>query len=939
MIAVDIETAPGEGFENFEDAALDFHRCKITVIATWSKDGGKAFTNISDYNEWYEAQGRPPVVGHNFKFDLKPLKRLGAILPDHWEDTSLMAVSLSKKVPENWLITYEQKRMELNKGTRRAVHRRAGGYSLKTLAPYFLGVQAFWEVEDHANIEYALKDAEYTYRLYYKLKELLEEEGSYDFYSTKILPWAQMLVNSEYEGITLDVTELQKEKVIAAQKAKEAEEKLHSLWADAYAMYRQSQLDELSKEYAKKAAAAAQKLKDPAKAPNTFARYQGLLNKAIEKVPYRMNIGSPTQLTWLFKNYLKLDITDFSGDESTGKPVLQRLAGQGREDIQTFLDYRKYQKLSQAFFPSYEAVQWEGKIHTNFNITGTRTGRLSSSGPNCLSMDTDVMTTRGFIKFPELLPTDKVAVYHESGTISWEIPSALLFVEKSDQDIIEYENDHINFKGTADHRTVVRSRNIDKLKIIPASEMTGNYKWVHSGLIQESADSDTPDSIIQLAVAVQADATDTGNGTYRLSFLKQRKIDRFISLFSAYIIRRTTCTRQDGRVYAEFYVSKEALDKYNLLQNKQFNLAAIQKLSRRQLKILFDEVHYWDGLFTRKDAGMAYVSKFKHNIDVIQFVGTLLGYRMHQSTSYIDDVEYYRLYGTYRDYSHTANLKVNNLGKTGEPVWCLKVSTGMFIARRGNNTFVTGNCQQIPSELHKLFIASPGKSLLCYDLAGIEPVMIAYITEDPIICDLLISGKNFHTHNTKVFFGIEASDDEIKAKFKKERDLAKEVGLALLYGAGPRRLQESAMKRGFNWSIGECKKKHEAFKEEYQYIYKYKKNLDSQLEDGGMIRNVLGRPVKIEDPENVYMTGFNTLIQSSASDMLIHSVYKATKIAPKSFQPLLFVHDEIIAEVADEEAEEAQRALLTALEGQKLQTPYGLIPVNAEGGIFKYWKK
>jgi len=630
MIAVDIETAPGEGFENFADAALDFHRCKITVIATWSKDGGKAFTNIQDYNEWYEAQGRPNIVGHNFKFDLKPLKRLGAILPNHWEDTSLMAVSLSKKIPQAWLDAYEQKRMELNKGTRRAVHRRAGGYSLKTLAPYFLGVQAFWEVEDHANVEYALKDAQYTYLLYFKLKEMLEEESSIDFYTSKILPWAQMLVNSEYEGITLDLPLMETKKKEAEIKAKEAEEKLHSMWADAYAQYREKELNELSKEYAQKMNVAIGKLKDKTKADQTIARYSNLFNKAKEKVPYRMNIASPTQLTWLFKNYLKIDITDFNGDESTGKPVLQRLAGQGREDIQTFLEFRKYTKLCKAFFPSYEEMQVKGRLHTNFNITGTRTGRLSSSGPNL---------------------------------------------------------------------------------------------------------------------------------------------------------------------------------------------------------------------------------------------------------------------------------------------------------------------QQCPGDLHDLFIAEKDKSLLCYDLAGIEPVMIAYITEDPIICDLLISGKNFHTHNTKVFFGIQADDDEIKAKFKKERDLAKEVGLALLYGAGPRRLQESAMKRGFNWSIGECKKKHEAFKEEYQYIYKYKKNLDSQLEDGGMIRNVLGRPVKIEDPENVYMTGFNTLIQSSASDMLIHSVYKATKTAPKSFKPLLFVHDEIIAEVDDHEAKEAESNLLKALEGQKLQTSYGLIPVNAEGGIFKYWKK
>jgi DNA polymerase I-like protein with 3'-5' exonuclease and polymerase domains len=545
----------------------------------------------------------------------------------------MQAVALTHKVPEDFLLSYEARRRELNKelGGTKAVHRPAKGHSLKVLAPYFLGVEPFWEVADHNNEEYAKKDARYTLELFHLFNEELRKDGTYEFYKTKLMPWARMLVRAEYHGVQIDNDLMDIKEAEAKVKAIEAKCKLDELWAEPYRQKHAASIAEIVAEYNEKCGRAVDKLKDRSKVEGTIARYQAKLEAAKAKVQYGLNIDSPAQLMWLLRDYYKLDVENFQEDESTGKSVLNRLVGEGRKDVEVLLEYRQASKLSSAFFPSYREMQWAGRIHAGFNLNGTRTGRLSASSPNL---------------------------------------------------------------------------------------------------------------------------------------------------------------------------------------------------------------------------------------------------------------------------------------------------------------------QQVPGNLHDIFIAGAGKKLICYDLAGIEPVVIAYLTEDPFLCDLLIGGGNFHSANVRSMLGIQEPDDVIKKKYKEERDLCKEVGLSLLYGASWRRIKESAQRRGFRWSDRECRDKYNRFREHYEHIYRFKEDLDTRLRNGEVVTNVLGRRFRIDDPEDVHMKGFNRLIQSSASDMLLESGRRASDEMDKNrAKPVLFVHDELITEAMEDYALEAEKILLKHLKGYKLETSYGLVPVEAEGGIFEYWKK
>ncbi len=637
LVSLDIETECGVGCVDKCDHALDEHRNRITVVGVYYEHEGKSVANIyrsvDSLRDGLRDLGNFSFVAHNGKFDLKTLAAKGFDLSDKWSaDTLLMASTLTTKVSEEYLRWYATERKRLNallpKGKG---HREGSLHSLKTLAPFFLGVAPFWETpESHDNDEYVLLDCEYTYKLYFKLKEMLDAEGGYEFYQEKLLPWTGMLLMAERRGIHLDMAALDEAANEAAKQAAEAKRQLDEMWAPAFGAYAALERKELGAKYSVLYEKAAGKAKDKVKCK---LRYDSLLEDAAKKIG-TFNLDSPTQMTWLLRDFLKLDITDFDGDETTGKTVLERLAGSGRADISAFLKYRKGTKLSTAFVPSYKALQVDNTIHCSFNAAGTRTGRLSCAGPNL---------------------------------------------------------------------------------------------------------------------------------------------------------------------------------------------------------------------------------------------------------------------------------------------------------------------QQVERDLKRIFIARPGHLMCTYDMSAIEPRLVAYYSHDLNLYDILSQGKDFHNYNTSIFFGVDLDTPNFKTKYKKEREVGKEVALALMYGAGVKRLMESAQKRGFIWSMKEARYKLDRFKEFYEGVYKFKNEIiDPALSAGETITNILGRPLRFDDPTEVYMKGFNKLIQGGASDLVLHSGLKAKDQAASmgiDAHILVFEHDAIISEVAESQAPQWEKLLVASMTNYTLTTPLGPIALTAEGSIAKCWTK
>lgn len=641
LVSLDIETKCGLGCQTSCRHALDPYRNKITIIgAYWEEEGSaktKIFRTIDQLKE-FDAELNPLYMGFNFKWDLHTLKVKGWDLPlERWvHDPLLMSSVLTEKVSEKYVEKYEIDRIirnhELPKGYK---HRQTKGSSLKILAPYFLGVEPFWEdPTNHDNEEYVLKDCEYTYKLYVLFRQLMEERGEYEFYEKKLLPWVKLLARMERRGVMVDLPLMDVLDQEAQKKAAELRAQLDLEWVAAYAAYNLTLAEDLTKDYQDKYKNALKKMKAPTpeKKDKLTKRYKDLCDKALSKLPTKMNIDSPSQIKWLLKDYFKLDITDFDDEESTGKAVLEKLAGQGRKDLRLFLEYKKNKKLTSAFFPSYREKHVGSIIHCTFNAHNVRTGRLSSSEPNL---------------------------------------------------------------------------------------------------------------------------------------------------------------------------------------------------------------------------------------------------------------------------------------------------------------------QQVPGHLHQIFRARPGYKMIVKDEAAIEPRLIAALTGCPIMFDILDKGMDFHGYNTKIFFELADEVKDIKKKYEHERGVGKEVGLAILYGAGKDRLMESAQKRGFVWSEEQARAKVEAFRAEYETVYQFREELKKALLIDKVV-NLFGRPISIANPDDIHMQGLNTVIQSSASDLVVDAALYAQEQFDKEgldAHILLLVHDEIIAEAVEAHASRAEAILDDAMTRYKLTTEMGQIKLKVEGKVSERWEK
>lgn len=392
LVALDIETVCNvtgcKGFGDYKkcDHALSPWHGRITKIGAIKNGITKVCNTVYELNSWLRSiDNGYRFIGHNFKFDLLWLRIHGCeiSLEKFAHCTQIMAYVLTEKIPDTWLEQYETQR-KLQPGH----HRKAGKHSLKTLAPYFLGIAPFWEVDDKADDEYVLKDAQYTFDLFPVLEKKLKERDEWDFY-LRLLGWTKMLVTAEQRGIEIDLEALDAKEQELKQCEVELRAKLDKQWKVAHWAYRTKLSELLIEKYNEMAKRIGKK--------SVFdsEKHHKLHMTARLKLPVKVDYDSPKQMSWLLRDYLGYNITSLEGDETTGREVLERLANEGKEDVRVFLEWRQVQKLLTAFIPTYKDLQTDGVLHPVFNPTNTRTGRTSSERPNLQQVPPDL---RGLFK-------------------------------------------------------------------------------------------------------------------------------------------------------------------------------------------------------------------------------------------------------------------------------------------------------------------------------------------------------------------------------------------------------------------------------------------------------------------------------------------------------------------------------------------------------------
>ena len=243
-------------------------------------------------------------------------------------------------------------------------------------------------------------------------------------------------------------------------------------------------------------------------------------------------------------------------------------------------------------------------------------------------------------------------------------------------------------------------------------------------------------------------------------------------------------------------------------------------------------------------------------------------------------------------------------------------------ARTGRLSSDNPNLQNIPirtelgSQLRAYFIAKPGCVLVDADYSQIELRILAHITGDEHMQQAFLNGEDIHRSTATKIYGIPQS--EVTPRL---RSSAKAINFGIMYGKGAYSLAKD---------IGVSVKEADAFLKNYLAAFPnvsgYMDKTIADAKANGYVSTLFGRrralPELASSNFNVRSSGErmarNTPIQGTAADVIklaMVRVWKRLRDEKMASRLILTVHDELIVEAPEAEAEQAARILREEMEG------------------------
>jgi DNA polymerase I len=239
------------------------------------------------------------------------------------------------------------------------------------------------------------------------------------------------------------------------------------------------------------------------------------------------------------------------------------------------------------------------------------------------------------------------------------------------------------------------------------------------------------------------------------------------------------------------------------------------------------------------------------------------------------------------------------------------------------------NLQNIPiktelgREIRAAFIAAPGAQMLSADYSQIELRLLAHFSGDPLLVRAYQTGEDIHTLTASEVFGVPA-----ESMSKETRNRAKAVNFGIVYGISPFGL---AAQLGIPQA--EARAYIDRYFARYQGVQAFiEKTLDATRREGS-VRTLFGRLRPIPDIESrnsnargfAERTAVNTPLQGTAADLIkLAMIALDRKIGERKLKTrmVLQVHDELLFDVPNEEAEEVGQLVRAEMEGViKLNVP------------------
>lgn len=262
------------------------------------------------------------------------------------------------------------------------------------------------------------------------------------------------------------------------------------------------------------------------------------------------------------------------------------------------------------------------------------------------------------------------------------------------------------------------------------------------------------------------------------------------------------------------------------------------------------------------------------------------------------------------------------------------------VAATGRLSSTDPNLQNIPirseegRRIRQAFIAPEGYKLVAADYSQVELRIMAHLSDDEGLLNAFKEGRDVHRATAAEVFGV--SEDEVTDN---QRRSAKAINFGLIYG-----MSAFGLAKQLGIGRGEAQDYVNLYFQRYPGVQAYMDNTRENAKEKGYVETIFGRRLYLPDiraknaprRQHAERTAINAPMQGTAADIIKRAMMQVAAWLPDSgfdARMLMQVHDELILEVREEQAE----AFAAELQ-QKMQNAAEIkVPLLVEAGIGDNW--
>jgi DNA polymerase-1 len=276
----------------------------------------------------------------------------------------------------------------------------------------------------------------------------------------------------------------------------------------------------------------------------------------------------------------------------------------------------------------------------------------------------------------------------------------------------------------------------------------------------------------------------------------------------------------------------------------------------------------------------------------------------------------------YRELTKLKSTYIDALPALVAPDGRLHTRFNQAVAATGRLSSVNPNLQNIPvrtelgQRIRRAFVADPGAVLLAADYSQVELRILAHIAPEPALVEAFRRGEDIHRSTAATVLGV--APELVTAE---QRRAAKTINFGIMYG-----MSAYGLAAALGIGRAEAEAFIQAYLGRYEGVRRYREETLERARREGKVETLYGRVRHLPDidsknrslKENAERMAINARIQGTAADIMKLAMIRLDRRLAAEHPAaslLLTVHDELVLEVPEADAEAVAAVAKAEMEG------------------------